>query len=182
VRQTSDDALIRAVVLTDTQAGAADSVAYAYARPFSPLIWEERRCTNDARASASVGPTTGYSWRTSGGYIAYCNDSGSAVYFDAFDFPGQPDAAGALTPLVTTRPAIVAGDEARLTLRLANDARVEFAVVDAVGALVSVPRRVNVAGGRRVLTVPLVGLASGAYFVRIVADRHTETVRLLKVR
>jgi hypothetical protein len=181
VRQSTGDDLFRAVVLTDTAAGRAESVAYAYARPSSPMLWEERRCANDVRASASINPTTGYSWRTAGGYFAYCNDSGSAVYFDAFDFPGQNEMT-VVPPLVTTRSAVVAGDEARITLWLAADTRVGLAIMDAAGSLLSTSRRVNVAGGRRVLTIPLVGLASGAYFVRIATDDRTETVRLLKVR
>ena len=84
--------------------------------------------------------------------------------------------------MVTARPMIVAGDEARLTLWLANNTRVELAILDAAGSVRSASRRVNVAGGRRVLTIPLVGLASGAYFIRMATDDRAETVRLLKVR
>ena len=180
VRQTYDDNLFRAVVTMHEPSRNWDTLVYAFARPSTPLVWEDRAVRNESRSSDAIGAGVGFSRTCMGGYVAYTMHSFYRVYYDGYSLVGAPE------PPVPPRGShlaavVVRGGSVDLRLDIERAGPVRIAAFDGAGRMIARPFKGMLSGGAHRVRLQLHAPA-GCVLLRIDTPGNSETTKLVVAR
>jgi hypothetical protein len=179
VRRAGDDDLFRGVVTMPEPTRERDSLVYAYSRPVGPNAWEGRAVRNDFRMVLGIGAQVGYSWLTSGGYLAYAKLNTDQVWFDGYRITATEDERPARPG---SGPAAVISRGGNVTLRfgLASAADVSILLFDAGGRAGGRLYRGRLGPGQHALNVALGNRPPGVYYCLVDLGERVERVRIVR--
>ena len=178
VRRSYDDQLFRGVTVMPE---SWDTLVYSFARPTSPMVWEERGAHADFSAVPALGAVAGYSSVNRGGYVAYVARNSRTVWFDGYLLVGvEQEYDGRLRPpFVNVRPSR-AGATIRFFLETRAEVRVRLYGVS--GRLVGETFQGEMEPGGQSLPLEFGVLPSGAYFCVVDIGGRTQCAKVLKVK
>jgi hypothetical protein len=180
VRQSYDDDLIRAIVTMHEPSRNWDTLVYAFTRPGTPSVWEDRARRNENRASDVVGAKVGFSEACMGGYVAYVKYGTNQVYFDGYNFVGQSESP---PPDDWSLPTAVLARGGNVDVRLHMDraGQVRIAAFDCTGRMSARLFNGSLPSGAHQLSLPL-HVPAGCVLIRIETPRHVGTAKLVMTR
>jgi hypothetical protein len=180
VRQSYDDDLIRAIVTMHEPSRNWDTLVYAFTRPGTPSVWEDRAVRNENRASDVIGARVGFSNANMGGYVAYVKYGTNQVYFDGYNFVGASESP---LPADWTMPtaALLRGGNVIVRLHMDRAGQVRIAAFDCTGRMAARLFNRSLSRGAQQLSFQL-RVPSGCYLIRIETPGHVGTAKLVMTR
>jgi hypothetical protein len=180
VRRSYDDDLIRAVVTMHEPSKSWDTLVYAFARPSTPTVWEDRGVRNEIRASDIVGAKMGFSEGCIGGYATYVEYGVNKIFFDCYRFVGMSEPSRPVTGY--RQPAVlVRGDNVSITLQLDHAGDVRIRAYDCAGRVVACLYNAPLSAGAHELALPL-QVPGGCWLLRIETPGCAQTCKLVIAR
>ncbi len=180
VRQSYDDNLIRGIVAMHEPTGNWDTLVYAFTRPGTPSVWEDRARRNENRASDVVGAKVGFSEACIGGYVAYVTYRGNKVYFDSYNLVGVSESPFPFDWPMSTA-ALLRGGSVNVRLHLDRAGQVRITAFDCAGRMAARLFNGSLPGGAHQLSLPL-RVTAGCYLLRIETPGHVGTAKLVTTR
>lgn len=180
VRQSYDDDLIRAIVTMHEPSKDWDTLVYAFTRPGTPSVWEDRAVRNENRASDAIGAKVGFSEACMGGYAAYVKYGVNQVFFDGYNFVGTsespPPADWSLPTAVLAR-----GGNVNVRLHMDHAGPVRITAFDCAGRMAARLFNGSLSSGAHQLSLPL-RVPAGCALLRIETPGHVGTTKLVMTK
>jgi hypothetical protein len=177
VRRSYDSDLIRSIVTMHEPSRNWDTLVYAFTRPGTPTVWEDRAVRNENRTSDVVGAKVGFSNVCMGGYAAYVKYGVNQVYFDGYNFVGASEPP---TPTAQRAPATARLSDGcvHVLLHLDHHGQVRIAAFDCTGRMVARLFNGPLRSGLHQLNLP-VCVPAGCLLLRIEAPGCIGTAKLV---